>query len=151
MPWQVRPCVSVEELRDAATPIWHHPLLLLVAEPRRLRFTLRDGLWVRLVDVGAALSARTYAGPGAVVIEVANRFCPWNTGRWRVGEGDVKRTDAEPELRCDVTGLGSAYLGGVTWAQLGRAGRVEELRPGALVRADMLFRTERAPWCPEIF
>ncbi len=128
-----------------------HPLLLLVAEPRRLRFSLRDGLWVRLVDVGAALSSRTYAGSEAVVIEVADRFCPWNDGRWRVGEGGVKRTEGEPELRCDVTALGSAYLGGFTWSQLARGLRVEELRPGAIARADALFRTAPAPWCPEIF
>ena len=128
-----------------------HPLFLLVAEPRRLRFSLRDGLWVRLVDVGAALSGRSYAAPGAVVIEVADRFCPWNEGRWRVSDGGVTRTEAGPELRCDVTALGSVYLGGFTWAQLARALRVEELRPGAIGRADALFHTDRAPWCPEIF
>src|SRR5215468_756934 len=33
-----------------------HPLLLMMAEPRRLGFSLRDGLWVRLLDVKAALS-----------------------------------------------------------------------------------------------
>lgn len=128
-----------------------HPLFLLVAEPRRLRFNIRDGLWVRLVDVGAALSARAYAAPGAVVIEVLDRFCPWNQGRWRVSDGGVARTEAEPELRCDVTSLGSVYLGGFTWAQLGRALRVDELRPGTLARADALFHADRAPWCPEVF
>ncbi|MGH7323284.1 MAG: GNAT family N-acetyltransferase [Candidatus Rokuibacteriota bacterium] len=128
-----------------------HPLLLLLAEPRRLRFSVRDGLWVRLVDVGNALAARSYAAPGAVVIDVVDAFCPWNQSRWRVGDDGVKRTTAEPELRCDVTALGAVYLGGFTWAQLGRALRVDELRPGALARADALFRTTRAPWCPEIF
>jgi predicted acetyltransferase len=128
-----------------------HPLLLLLAEPRRLRFSLRDGLWVRLVDVGAALSARSYAAPGVVIIEFVDQFCPWNEGRWEVGEGGSKRTEREPELRCDVTALGSVYLGGFTWAQLAQALRVEELRPGAIARADALFRTARAPWCPEIF
>jgi predicted acetyltransferase len=127
-----------------------HPLLLLVAEPRRLRLSYRDGLWIRLVDVGAALAARSYATPGSVVIEVVDRFCPWNAGRWRVGEA-VGRAASEVELRCDVTALGSAYLGGFTWAQLARALRVEELRPGALAHADALFRSDCAPWCPEIF
>lgn len=128
-----------------------HPLLLLVAEPRRLRFNLRDGLWLRLVDVEAALAARSYAAQGSVVVELIDGFCPWNEGRWRVGDGGVKRTRDEPELRCDVTALGSVYLGGFRWTELGRALRVEEVRPGALARADALFRTERAPWCPEIF
>jgi predicted acetyltransferase len=128
-----------------------HPLLLLAAEPRHLHFGVRDGVWVRLVDVGAALSARTYAAPHGVVVDVADAFCPWNAGRWRIGEGGAERTAAEPELRCDVTALGGVYLGGFTWAQLARALRVEELRPGAVARADALFRTDRAPWCPEIF
>jgi len=128
-----------------------HPLLLLVAEPRRLRANVRDGLWVRLVDVGAALSARSYAVPGSVVIEVVDEFCPWNHGRWRVGADGVARTSEPPELACDVTALGSVYLGGLTWAQLGKSLRVAELRPGALTRADALFRSDTAPWCPEIF
>jgi predicted acetyltransferase len=128
-----------------------HPLLLLAAEPRRLRANVRDGLWVRLVDVGAALSARSYAAPGSVVVEVVDEFCPWNHGRWRVGADGVARTNEPPELACEVTALGSVYLGGLTWAQLGRSLRVAELRPGALARADALFRGDTAPWCPEIF
>ena len=50
-----------------------------------------------------------------------------------------------------MTALGSVYLGGLTWAQLGRSLRVVELRPGAIARADALFRSDTAPWCPEIF
>ncbi len=128
-----------------------HPLFLLLAEPRRLRFNLRDGLWVRLVDVGAALSARSYASDGSVVIQIADAFCPWNGGCWRVSGAGAERTRSEPELRCDVSALGSVYLGGFTWTQLARALRVEEARPGAIARADGLFRTALAPWCPEIF
>jgi len=128
-----------------------HPLLLLLAEPRRLRFNLRDGLWVRLVDVGAALSSRSYAAQESVVVEVVDRFCPWNEGRWRVSDGGTARTNDGPELRCDVTALGSVYLGGFTWAQLARALRVEEVRHGAIARADALFHTGLAPWCIEIF
>ncbi len=128
-----------------------HPLFLLLAEPRRLRFNVRDGLWVRLVDVGAALSARSYAAPGSVVVEVADPFCPWNEGRWRVGQSGAERTGGAADLRCDVTALGSVYLGGFTWAQLARALRVEELSPGAIARADGLFRTALAPWCPDLF
>src|SRR5919204_6663291 len=127
-----------------------HPLLLLLADPRRLRFTLVDGIMARLVDVGAALAARSYAGDGGVVAEVRDAFCPWNEGRWRLGPG-TERTDAEPELRLDVSALGSVYLGRFTFAELQRAGRVEEPAPGAVARADELFRVDRAPWCPEIF
>jgi predicted acetyltransferase len=128
-----------------------HPLLLLMAEPRRLGFSLRDGVWVRLIDVGAALSARSYRPEGSVIIEVADEFCPWNAGRWRIGCDGVDRTDAAPALRCDVTALGSVYLGGFTWARLACALRVHELTSGAAAHADMIFQPSSAPWCPEIF
>jgi predicted acetyltransferase len=127
-----------------------HPLLLLVADPRQLKLTVGDALWVRLVDMEAALAARSYRAGEPVVLEVADEFCPWNAGRYRVGDG-VGRTDGEPDLRVDVTGLGSVYLGGFTFAELARALRVEELREGGIARADARFATDRLPWCPEIF
>ena len=70
-------------VRAGLLPI-DHPLLLLAAEPRRLGFSLRDGVRVRLLDVKAALSARSYQDRRSVVIAVIDEFCPWNAGRWRV-------------------------------------------------------------------
>ena len=87
-----------------------HPLLLLMAEPRRLGFSLRDGLWVRLVDVKTAMSARSYQERGSLVIDVIDEFCPWNAGCWRIGSDGVERTDDIPGLRCDVSALGSGRL-----------------------------------------
>src|SRR5213079_268740 len=69
-----------------------HPLLLSLKAPRRLNFLVREGLWVRLIDVGAALSARGYATDDSIVIEVTDEFCPWNAGRWRVGRGGTAKT-----------------------------------------------------------
>jgi predicted acetyltransferase len=128
-----------------------HPLFLLLAEPRRMRFRVSDGIWLRLVDIPAALAARTYATAGEIVLEVADAFCPWNAGRWRVAAAGVETTDADADLRLDVADLGSVYLGGFRFADLARATRVDELRPGALERADALFGTTVEPWCAEIF
>ena len=128
-----------------------HPLLLLLAEPRRLGFSLRDGVWVRLLDIKTALSARSYQPEGSVVIEVTDEFCPWNAGCWRVSSAGVERTGEAPGLHCDASGLGSVYLGGFTWTQLARALRAQELIHGAIARADTLFQVTSAPWCPEIF
>jgi len=125
-----------------------HPLFLLLERPRRLRFRLGDSLWVRLVDVGHALAARARAAEGDVAIEVLDEFCPWNRG---IYSADGSRAEGDPDLRLDVSDLGSVYLGGFTFGELQRARRVEELTGGAVRRADELFRTERAPWCPEIF
>jgi predicted acetyltransferase len=128
-----------------------HPLLLLLARLNPTRPMVSDGLWVRLVDVGAALSGRSYAGDGAVVLDVRDAFCEWNAGRWRIEGGEASRTDADADLALDVADLGSVYLGGFTFHALRQAGRVEELREGTVARADDLFRTDSAPWCPEIF
>jgi predicted acetyltransferase len=128
-----------------------HPLLLLLARLNLSRPTLSDGLWVRLVDVGAALSARSFAGDGAVVFDVRDEFCEWNAGRWKVEGGAAERTEEDADLALDVAALGSVYLCGFTFRELWRAQQVEELREGGLNRADELFRTDIAPWCPEIF
>jgi predicted acetyltransferase len=128
-----------------------HPLFLLLATPRRMRYRMGDALWVRLVDVGAALSGRRYSEEGKIVLEVADEFCPWNEGRWKLEDGAAERTDDEPDLRLPVQSLASAFMGGISFATLARAGRVEEVTDGALARADGLFRWDRHPWCPEIF
>ena len=128
-----------------------HPLLLLFAEPCRLGFSLRGGVWVRLIDVRAALLARSFRPQGSVVIKVADEFCPWNAGRWRIGCDGVKRTNDAPALLCDVTAPGSVYLGGFTWTRLTHALRVKELASGAAAKADAIFEAGGAPWCPEIF
>jgi predicted acetyltransferase len=128
-----------------------HPLLFLLAEPRRLGFSLRDGVWVRLLDIRAAMSARSYQARGSVVVDVLDEFCPSNAGCWRVGSDGVEHTGEAPGLRCDVSALGSIYLGGFTWSQLARALRVQELLPGAVAQADAIFSVTGAPWCPEIF
>jgi predicted acetyltransferase len=127
-----------------------HPLFLWLREPRRMRFTVIEGLWVRLVDVGAALAARSLA-EGSLVLDVRDEFCPWNTARWQIRDGAVARTTAEADVVLGVAELGSIYLGGFTFEQLLRAGRVEEWKPDGVSRADRLFRTPRLPWSPELF
>ena len=111
-----------------------------------------DGLWVRLVDVGAALSARAYGGEGPVVFEVEDAFLPENTGRWKVADGKAEKTEDAADLGLDVRELGATYLGGFTFGELLRAGVVQELKDGGAARADALFLTGGPkPWCPEIF
>jgi predicted acetyltransferase len=120
-----------------------------------MRLDLRDGLWLRLVDLPAALEGRAYDADGAVVFEVRDEFCPWNAGRWRLavegGRARIARTDASTDLALDISGLGATYLGGVTFAQLARAGEVEELASGGLARAGRIFRADIAPWCADGF
>lgn len=128
-----------------------HELFLLLSEPRRMRLELSDGVWVRLVDVGAALAARSYQGDGEVVIEVSDPFCPWNEGRWLISGAGIERVERNPDLGVDVTTLGSVFLGGFSFASLNRSQRVKECTKAAIPLADRLFGTSSEPWCPEIF
>jgi predicted acetyltransferase len=128
-----------------------HPLFLLLATPRRMRYRMGDGLWVRVVDLPAALSGRAYGEGGPLVFEVRDAVCDWNDGRWKLVDGACERTDEEPDLALDVSALGSAFLGAVSFRQLSEAGRVEALRHGAIERADAVFAWRPLPWCLEIF
>ncbi|MFF0479949.1 GNAT family N-acetyltransferase [Streptomyces sp. NPDC004435] len=133
---------------DAA---WQH----LVSDVRRCEPVVREALFVRPVEVGAALEARTYRAPVDVVFEVEDVFCPWNAGRWRLS-GDAKgavcsRTSEAADLALSVRELGAAYLGGTSLAALAGAGRVTELREGALAEASLAFGSEVAPWLPHGF
>jgi predicted acetyltransferase len=140
---------------DAELMAVDHPLYVAVGDPRALRRDVRDGLWLRLVDLPAALAGRGYATDDAIVVEVADIGNPDNDGTWRIeasgGDGRAARVDAAPDLRVGVADLGAAYLGTPALARRARAGLVEEVTPGAALRVDRLLAGDRAPWCPEIF
>jgi len=89
------------------------------------------------------------------VLEVADDVCPWNAGRWALRWDGSTATCAPTALPAGLeltaAELGAVYLGGTTLDLLARAGRVRELRQGALAAASRAFRGDRAPWCPEIF
>ncbi|MBM7789482.1 GNAT family N-acetyltransferase [Tenggerimyces flavus] len=127
------------------------PLVSLLIDPRAAKKRIWDGHWVRLIDVDRALAARRYASPIDVVLEVADPFCPWNAGRWRLA-GDAtgatcERTTAPAELALDVRELGAAYLGRPSLAAAGLAGLVVEQKAGALAVASRAFVSEPLPIC----
>jgi predicted acetyltransferase len=112
-------------------------------------------LWLRVVDPAAALSARRYATDDALVLALVDRFRPENDGCWLVDGSpdgaDATRSNREPDLALTAPELGSIFVGGVSPSALAGAGRIQELTPGALARADLLFVTHPAPWCATQF
>ncbi|MFC0848337.1 GNAT family N-acetyltransferase [Streptomyces noboritoensis] len=131
------------------------PLLHLVSDVRRCGVRVRDGLYVRLVDVGTALSSRSYSSPVDLVLDVSDSFCGWNAGRWRLsgdGKGAVCSGTADrADVALSARDLGAAFLGGVSLSALASAGRARELREGALTEATAAFTTPLAPWLPHGF
>ena len=127
------------------------PLPWLMADPRRLKQTFQDASWFRLVDVPAALTARTYSTTDSLALRVLDPFLEWNDGTVRLDGGpdgaECRATDAEADLTLSAADLGAIYLGGVKLRTLYHAGKVEENTPGALARADAMFATDLMPWC----
>ena len=131
------------------------PLPFDVTDPRRVERKLTDALWVRLLDIQAALESRSYQQDGTLIIGVDDPFRPDNTGVYAltVENGEAKCEAAgqtEPDLECGVDVLGHLYLGGGDAYGMAHAGRIRG-DDRAVTNLHRMFRTDRAPWCPEVF
>jgi len=156
----------VEEVVARMRPI-DDPLLAMLADRRRARPAPMEGLWVRLVDVPAALSQRRYAAAADIVLEVIDPVLAANAGRWRLrtpghgaagtaghgaaGTAGCERTDQPADVRLTVQALGAAYLGGASFGQLADAGHAEELTPGSQAALAAAMSSDRAPYCGMMF
>ncbi|HEY3955051.1 MAG TPA: GNAT family N-acetyltransferase [Streptosporangiaceae bacterium] len=141
------------------------PLQHMLADPRRTRRRVSDGLWIRLAHVPRALALRRYSCPADLVIEVTDDLLPGNAGRWRLAtSGSAPGPDGVPgfaascepatgpaDLALDVATLGAAYLGGTRLGELAGAGLVSEHRRGAVAALSAAMSWDPAPWCPLIF
>lgn len=141
----------VGEVSAGGRPV-REPLRWRLTDPRRLRTTASyDGIWVRLLDIPAALGRRRYFAEDSLVMLVDDPFRPANAGCYALEAGPhgarCARADRDADLALDVAQLGSVYLAGVSFAELARGGLVEERRPGAILRADQMFRSPMPPWC----
>lgn len=126
------------------------PLLWWPGGPREVGVKSSDSLWLRLVDVGAALAARGYSAACDVVLEVADPVCPWNEGTWRLtvgrdGVASCVPTSDEADLRLPVQGLAAAYLGSRSIAAQAHEGLVTELTAGAVWSLSRAMSCDREP------
>lgn len=142
----------VRTLKAPLVPV-DTPVPWLLASPRvMLAQPAHDFVWSRVLDVVAALRARTYAASGHLVIAVHDPMRPDGAadGVFRVEGGPdgavVSRTGDAPDLSCDVAALSTTWLGGVRWSTLAAAGRVEERTTGALATADAMFASSPLPF-----
>ena len=135
------------------------PLLEMLADRRRARAYPVDGLWIRLIDVPAALCGRRYSCATDLVLEVADELLPANAGRWRLqcsGPGDgaavsCERTTAAADVSLPVAALGAGYLGDGRLGALAIAGLIIEHRKGAVAELSAAMYSDPAPWCSTNF
>lgn len=125
------------------------PVLWMIRDQRAATVVLRDHHWLRILDVPAALQARTYGRPGWLTVRVEDRL-GFAAGTYRIdvradGSADVEKTDVAPDLSMDVATLSALYLGAWRTSALAHAGRIAELTPGSVARFDAAFRSAEAP------
>ncbi|GII90391.1 GNAT family N-acetyltransferase [Sinosporangium siamense] len=131
-------------------------LPLLVADKDTVNVKKRwPALWLRLNDVPAALTGRTWAAPVDLVLDVTDERLPANHGRWHLSADDTgtacRRTDAPANLSFEVADLAAAYLGDTPVTTLVRAGLVVEHTPGAATHLDTALHTPLAPFAYDEF
>jgi len=106
-----------------------------------------DDQWVRVLDVDAALSTRTYgAVDSTIVVAVDDPMFADNCGNWSLSSAGAVRTKAVADVDVGIEMLSAAYLGAVSWTDLAAIGAVtagNEL----LGRLDALFAVRPSPFC----
>lgn len=148
----------IETIKAPRRPI-DEPIFWMLDDPQRLGMNTYsqafESMWIRLVDVPVALASRKYMTSDRLTIGVSDSFCPWNEGVYELNGwpdgADCNRTSATPDLVLSAADLAACYLGTVKFSTLAHAGRVEGKTREALLRADMMFASELAPWCPFTF
>lgn len=131
------------------------PLRYLVADQRAVKTELRDGSYARIVNLPAALEARSYSADLDVVLAVHDQLLPANDGVFRLQAGtdgaQVTRSDHTPDVTLATRELGASYLGGTSLNALHRAGLVGENTPGAVAAMSRAFSWPIPPFCPDVF
>jgi predicted acetyltransferase len=139
----------VREVKAFSRPT-DEPLRWVLDEPRAVRSTsVRDMYWLRPLDIARVLGSRTYSTETELRLHVDDPLLGLG-GTFALKGGpdgaECARTEGAADLRLGVSELGSIALGGTTPTELFRAGRIEEVTPGAVARAEMGFLTSPRPW-----
>jgi predicted acetyltransferase len=142
---------GVDQVSLANRPV-DEPVRWLLGDARALVMTQQvDFLWLRLLDLPAALAARRYAVPGELVLEVFDGDAHgFGSGRYRLSadghQVECERTDREPDLEITQRALAAIYLGGFRLREMLLSGVARERTPGALAQADLMFSVPLPPW-----
>jgi predicted acetyltransferase len=135
----------VSEVRAHLRPV-DEPVRWMVSDFRAVRVAELDHLWIRILDVPAALEGRSYAAPGRLVLGVSDPFGACD-GSWALevdasGSATVTAIDESADVSMDAAGLAAVYLGGVSPLMLASAGRMS----GNVAQLETMFRSPVAPF-----
>lgn len=140
-------------LRTELRPV-DDPILSLLGDRQRATVTRGMNLYLRLVDVEAAVRARGSAAAGTLVLELSDGVLHANAGRWQLtsegGEARLERIRDDPDLALDIEAFGSAFLAGTRATELRLAGQIVGTHDAA-ARLDRILATDVAPTTDMIF
>jgi predicted acetyltransferase len=126
------------------------PVRFLVANEAEVDVKAGMPLWLRLVDLPAALAARRYAVADRLVLDVRDAQVPANDGRWALQAGPdgaaCTPTTDPADVTLSTSTLSTLALGGFRATTLADAGRLPGTGPHVVRRLDLLFDVPRAPW-----
>ncbi len=130
------------------------PLWWKLVDFRRVERKRSDALYVRIMDVPAALEARRYEADGTIRIGVDDPFRPDTSGVYELavtgGEAKCVAVDGEADVELRTDSLGALYLGGQSARSMAAAGRISGGHDH-IGQLDRLFRSAAEPWCEEVF
>lgn len=126
-----------------------HPgdvLPYLLADPRLVRTTgVEDALWLRLLDVPAALEARTYSADLSVVLDLSDGQLGGG-GSYaldvRDGRARCVPTTAAADVHTSLSVLGSLYMGGYTASAFAVADRLRCADDSVPAQLDAAFASD---------
>jgi predicted acetyltransferase len=149
--------LSVDMMATTVAPMIpvDDPGIWTLRDSRQWQTQLTDNLWIRLLDVPAALRARTYARDVDLVLDVRDDLRPDSAARYRLS-GDATGASCDPtaapaDLRVTAAQLGACYLGGTSLASFALTEGLEEVRTGALHEAATALSAPLAPCCIDPF
>lgn len=129
------------------------PVFLEVDDPRKMTRQTNDAVWLRILDVPTALTARTYEIDGALTLQVDDTFLD-HGGTWDLdvanGTARCDPSTREPHVRLTIDALANLYLGAPGVDTLNRTGRIAGA-DAALTALASIFATRRAPFCSTDF
>jgi len=148
---------------DLASPLeWWTPLddpfLSLVDDAGRVQVAYEQGMFLRVVDVAGAFTARpclTDAPGQSLTLELTDEAAPWNAGCWRLeadgGHTLAQKCEEAPGLSLDVSVLAALFDGFLSPSEAARAGLMKVHSESALANADRIFAVLCPPFTADYF
>lgn len=127
------------------------PIFRMLAEPGEAQMSYVESPWLRIIDVPAALTSRTYGREISVTLAVRDPVLQANNGVFHLSAdtntSECTRVRQDEDIAIDVADLASVFTGHTSFRQLHGAGAVEVTDVNVLPMLDAAFSVATRPYC----